>query len=120
MLGTRIIYEAHGNRTKMTYDEVAARAKFNIQINFFKEIINEVNRFLPETKSFEDRYTVFWVSPSKPEEYAATGARVQVRQISYFKKDLYDRIWDECPFGALFLFKIIDFMRDFEYNWIWN
>ncbi|MCQ2748760.1 MAG: hypothetical protein MJ246_01785 [Clostridia bacterium] len=92
MLGTRIIYEAHGKRTKLTYDEVAARANFNIQINFFKEILSEVNRFLPETKSFEDRYTVFWVTPSKPEEFAKTGCRVQVRQISYFKKDLYDKL----------------------------
>ena len=92
-LGTRVIYETRGKRTKLDLDQIIylANGTDKRAAIISNNVLLQINKYAPTAEHYPDRYTVYFISPSSKDEYKKTGNIVLVRQICYFKKEIYDK-----------------------------
>ena len=94
MKGVKVICEANGKRSKYDLKYVQDLAKDRsqpFQYKVFNEILTEIEEKQPEVKDFDDRYTVYFVSPASKKEFENTGRVVLIRQVCYFKEGIYNK-----------------------------
>lgn len=95
MIGIKVICEANGKRSKYDIEQVKAFASDNtqpFQQKVYGEILKEIDDKQDEILDFDDRYTIFFVSPTTESEFEETGDLVRIRNICYFKESVLKRL----------------------------